>query len=353
MTMSQVIRNRRQALALTQEQLAQQLNVTASAVNKWEKGTTCPDITLLAPLARILKTDINTLLCFAAEPDTRQLGDAMLAVAHAADHYGLAAALEEANKQLHLFPHSDMLQWQLALVLDGKALLDHATAEDRQRCQQVAETWMQQVAQGDSAELRHLALQSLANKRLQRGDVDGAQALYTQLPEGQKKRSLHARLLRAQGQEQASLTVQAEVVLTASATLQSALFQLLEIEMQENNDPAFIDTLIERIEQVCCLLDLQPMATLWPRLARALHLHQADEALDLLAQILQSLQKPWSTDNSVLYRHIEKRNASMASMTDWFLRSVEQDETTAFLRTHPRWIELRDAYTTPAGDKQV
>ena len=64
MKMKDVIRRKSRECGLTQEQVAERLGVSTPAVNKWENGTTCPDISLLAPLARLLRTDINTLLCF-------------------------------------------------------------------------------------------------------------------------------------------------------------------------------------------------------------------------------------------------------------------------------------------------
>ena len=64
MKIHQIIREKRKALSLTQEQIANSLGVSTPAVNKWEKGITYPDITLLPPLARLLKTDLNTLLSF-------------------------------------------------------------------------------------------------------------------------------------------------------------------------------------------------------------------------------------------------------------------------------------------------
>lgn len=67
MEIHSVIQQRRRALGLTQEQVAEYLGVTAPAVNKWEKGSTCPDIALLPPLARLLKIDLNTLFGFYAE----------------------------------------------------------------------------------------------------------------------------------------------------------------------------------------------------------------------------------------------------------------------------------------------
>ena len=67
MKFHEILRQRRLALGLTQEQLAQRLGVSAPAVNKWERNNSYPDITLLPPLARLLEVDLNTLLSFQEE----------------------------------------------------------------------------------------------------------------------------------------------------------------------------------------------------------------------------------------------------------------------------------------------
>lgn len=47
--------------AMTQEELAEQLNISAQAVSKWEQKITSPDITLLPALADIFKISIDEL----------------------------------------------------------------------------------------------------------------------------------------------------------------------------------------------------------------------------------------------------------------------------------------------------
>ena len=64
MKINQIIKSKRLELNLTQEQIAKRLGITTPAVNKWEKGLSYPDITLLPPFARLLETDLNTLLSF-------------------------------------------------------------------------------------------------------------------------------------------------------------------------------------------------------------------------------------------------------------------------------------------------
>ena len=54
MEIGSVIREKRTAQGLTQEQVATALGVSAPAVSKWERGESFPEITLLPALARLL-----------------------------------------------------------------------------------------------------------------------------------------------------------------------------------------------------------------------------------------------------------------------------------------------------------
>lgn len=60
MKTGEVIRMYRKNRNLTQEEMASRLGVTAPAVNKWENNVSLPDITLLAPIARLLETTPDT-----------------------------------------------------------------------------------------------------------------------------------------------------------------------------------------------------------------------------------------------------------------------------------------------------
>ncbi len=62
MKMGQFIRDRRLQLGLTQQQLADRLEVTDKAVSKWERSVSYPDITLLRQLAEALEVSVTELL---------------------------------------------------------------------------------------------------------------------------------------------------------------------------------------------------------------------------------------------------------------------------------------------------
>jgi len=59
---SSFIKEKRKKLGYTQEQLAEKLMVTEKAVSRWETGRGTPDISLLIPLSKELKTDVSELL---------------------------------------------------------------------------------------------------------------------------------------------------------------------------------------------------------------------------------------------------------------------------------------------------
>lgn len=47
---------------LTQVQLAEKLNITNRAVSKWETGKSCPDVSIMLELCKILGITVNELL---------------------------------------------------------------------------------------------------------------------------------------------------------------------------------------------------------------------------------------------------------------------------------------------------
>ena len=105
MQMKDVIRRKRRECGLTQEQVAERLGVSTPAVNKWENGTTCPDISLLAPLARLLRTDINTLLCFQEDLTEENVVEYTTQITKAAQSEGIEEAfrlIQEKVRELSL-----------------------------------------------------------------------------------------------------------------------------------------------------------------------------------------------------------------------------------------------------------
>lgn len=62
MEISQEIKKRRKELNITQEELANRLNVTRAAISNWEVGRNYPDIQLLVKLSDELNISLDQLL---------------------------------------------------------------------------------------------------------------------------------------------------------------------------------------------------------------------------------------------------------------------------------------------------
>ena len=60
--MKDIISKRRKELGLTQQQLAEKLNISDKVVSKWETGKSLPDTAMLIPLAEALQISINELM---------------------------------------------------------------------------------------------------------------------------------------------------------------------------------------------------------------------------------------------------------------------------------------------------
>jgi DNA-binding XRE family transcriptional regulator len=60
----------RKTKGLTQQQLANKLNVTDKAVSKWERGLSYPDITSISSLAKVLDVDSSYLIDLCKKEDS-------------------------------------------------------------------------------------------------------------------------------------------------------------------------------------------------------------------------------------------------------------------------------------------
>ena len=61
-TIGSRIASKRKALGMTQEDLAKALGVSSQAVSKWENDLSCPDISLLPQLAKVLNCTTDAIL---------------------------------------------------------------------------------------------------------------------------------------------------------------------------------------------------------------------------------------------------------------------------------------------------
>lgn len=154
MKLNEQIREHRKKIGLTQEQVAGYLGVSAPAVNKWESGATYPDITLLSPLARLLKIDLNTLFTFHEDLSREEIAGFCNEVQQIAVTDGFKAGYAHALDKLQEYPNCDLLRYSLALLLEGCLSFSALSADERETYACKFMEWYQQAAESQEEETR-------------------------------------------------------------------------------------------------------------------------------------------------------------------------------------------------------
>ena len=112
--LSEHIRSLRKARGLTQEQLAEALDVTAGAVYKWESRLSLPELPMLVQLADFFDTSVDALIGYTIKDNRR---DATLArlmdLRHAKDLRGV----DEAERAVMRYPNCFAIVYQAAVMM--------------------------------------------------------------------------------------------------------------------------------------------------------------------------------------------------------------------------------------------
>ena len=346
MSMNQVIQRRRRALGMTQEQVAQALNVTAPAVNKWEKGATCPDVSLLAPLARLLKIDLNELMCFQEALTAEEIARFSGELVETVRREGLEAGFARAAEELRQYPRCDALLFQCAVSLEGAAML-YADGDAREACDAQLDAWYERCSVSEDESIRRRAIYMLAGRYLRREDAANAQRMLDLLPEEppMDKRLLQTRIHLQQKQVEVAGRVAAQALLSSLNEAQSFLWQLIDIERLSGKPEAAQEMalLSEELTQRFGLWDYN--AAVAP-LSLALERSDAPESLRRLRQLLDAAMHSWRPSDTLLFRRLDdgRPGADMRPMLDALLRSLESDPAYDFLRAEPDFKALIAEY---------
>lgn len=181
MIISEVIRHYRKKENLTQEQVADYLNVSTPAVNKWENGVSYPDITLLPPLARVLKIDVNTLLTFNEELTDTEVKKLTKEVGETASREGIKKAFEKGNDLIKQYSGCDELILMISEVL--RIYLLGPQIEEKEKYERKIIAWLEIVVAGNKEKTASMAKLDLAAIYREKKEYEKAQEVLDKIPE--------------------------------------------------------------------------------------------------------------------------------------------------------------------------
>lgn len=341
MNINQIIRERRKALSLTQEQIAEYLGVSTPAVNKWEKGSTYPDITLLPALARLLKTDLNTLMCFKEDLSDVEIEHFVNGLDQTVQEQNYAIAFQEALDKIHEYPTCDTLLYSTILYLEGALTL--YSVPNPEQYQKVFEPFYQRLAGSKNQEIRETAIGMLISYARNRGDFSTAEELINLLPFSTIDKEEHLAILyRCQGKYADAQKIWEHRILKAVTDIQTALSNMLEWSMLEHHheDAEYFADLYETVTCKFCFPE-------WMRynahLQIAIGKQDRNKCLAILKKMLPAMKKEWNPQNSQLYHYANDDGDTTflsSRIADSLCVELSTKEEYAFIRDCPEFEEL-------------
>ncbi len=348
MAMNVILREKRKALGLTQEQVANYLGITTPAVNKWEKGATCPDITLLPALARLLRTDPNTLLSFQENLSKQEIVAFQQELANAIREKRMEEAFLLALEKVRDFPNCAELAYTTALFLEGGLIMSGLTDEQKKPYFAKITELFESAANGDDPEVADNARFMLASRHIQKEQYAQAQKMLDRLPAHSNldKRGMQATIWAREGKtSEAAALLERKVLWNLQDNL-AALSQLAKLNMTEGNQKA-AQQIADAAQAECEAFGLWQFSAYFIPWEVAVACKDVDRSLTALEKMLKAIEAPYAMEGSPLYGHIphgEMKDDMQSKMLTTLLTALDHDPDFAFLRGNSAFQQLLEPY---------
>lgn len=343
MAIHQIIYKKRKELGLTQEQVSAYLNVSTAAVSKWENGVTSPDISLLPPLARLLKTDVNTLLCFTEDMTESEMHHFCERITTLVREKSYAEGFQEAAEKIHEYPHNETLLLCLALALDSLLVFADLPEEEKRPYKEKITVWYRHLCDSSDEKIRNSAEYLTANHLIRSGRYDEAQALLDRMPDKEDvmrsvadKGLLQILLYEEKGEHEKAAESLQRMLLASLNKTQILLYKLLDAETAADNMQA-AERIADKAAQMAPLFDLWQYNAYVAPLQIAVKRQDADETLRLLQKLLEASQTPWNMASSPLFCRIPKTPTEKSAHPEFLSQILKSD-----LERDPGYDFLRD-----------
>lgn len=302
MQIGEVIRKYRKSADMTQEEMANRLGVTAPAVNKWENRNSYPDITLLAPIARLLGISTDELLSYHEELSSEEIQ----ALVRTADNKFQTENYEDVfhwiKKELEKYPNCDQLIWQMAVMLDANRLMKDLP-DSGNYADYICSCYTHVLGSTDET-LRCHAADSLFGFYMRKEEYETAgkylQYFSVQNPERKRKQ---AEIYQKTGRIQEAYKTYEELLFAEYQVVNGILTGMYMLALQENNSSK-AHLLIDKQSGLARLFEMGKYYEASCRLDLAAFEQDAKSAAEIMSQMLDSVDHIFSFRSSPLYEHM-------------------------------------------------
>lgn len=351
MKINEVIKKYRKEQGLTQEQMANYLGVTAPAVNKWENGISYPDITLLSPIARLLKIDVDTLLSFREELSDNEIGLFVNEIAKSlnSEEYINSNEYEKvfniASSKIREYPRCEKLMLSTAQVLNGFLVMINDNMDDIKKYKNQINKWLEESTKSSDSSISNIAFITLSQNYMNDEEYEKAQELLDKIPpRGFDKRITQANLYIKQEKYDEAYRIHETMIFQDINAVIGSLMHITTLLCIEKDYKRAIKY-SEIAERVADDFGLGKFIGLTAKLDVYLKLKDEEKSLNILKVMADSIESYGDFVYSGLYRHMEfKKNEDKSQIKLMIKRSLEADKETDFLKENPRYKELMSKF---------
>lgn len=337
MQIGEVIRKYRKMKNMTQEEMAKRLGVTAPAVNKWENGNTNPDITLLAPIARLLDITLDTLLSFHEQLTDEEMKN----IIYEADAKFKEEPYEEvfawAKEKMEQYPNCEWLILQLAQVLYARCLtedgVDSCKYEDDIRQCYV------RVLESGNEDIRIRAADALFGFYVRKKQYEQAEKYLAYFSKQNPQRNIKQAIIYSKTNRINEAYKAYEELLFSQYQMTSMLFSYLYMLAEQDNDMDKLHMLVEKQRALARVFDMGQYYEVSCGLELAVLEKDAAAAIEIMEKMLSGIDTISDCRKSPLYEHITfqgPRAEFLAEFENKLRSSFQDEETFGFLKNDVR-----------------
>ena len=346
--MKEVIAKRRKELGMTQEQVARYLGVSAPAVNKWERGITFPDVTILPVLARLLEIDLNTLFDFYEGPSKAEIVKIIGDVFGEAETKGFEATVEKVKEIVKRYPKCAKLIQNLANGMKGLLIFQVFDETEKEQYESWIHSLYEQVLTCDDTNVKYHAMFMLASEYIQSGDYEKAQKILDELPQYDEidKRQLQIQLYLKKEQYQEVEKILHIQLMSEIASIVNQLCILAEIAIEKDEDER-ADRIASVATKVADAFELWDYYKYVVKMSVAIKKQDVKASIEMIKNILNALSSDYQIGMNAIFGQTQERDKNVNfghKMLPALLHHLQQDESTLFLQNNEEFIEIMKQY---------
>ena len=337
MKINEIIRSYRKRENLTQEQIASYLNVSTPAVNKWERGMSYPDITLLAPLARILKIDVNTLLEFNEELTDTEIKKFTKDIGEIAAKEGLEKAFEKGSDLIKEYPNCDELTFWISTVLRIYLLQYKGDLKDKYERKII--NWLEIVASSAKEKIASMANLDLSAIYREKEDYQKSQKMLDRIQEVNVDKTIQQALLfENSGKIDCAYNIWEKKIWENSQEIFTVLSFVIELLYKERRYSE-AEEYIERAKKVAEVFDFGVYHKYSLDLSLAIEKSDKEKVIEMVVKMVNEASSMDDSMKSTLYKHMNfniTHPISKDRYEEMVKEAFKKNEKLNFVKNDPR-----------------